>query len=114
MDINERSSTPRVKTRSELYRKMTLLSFYYQQMFSKKQRKMMRYVFAKNTLGEIIKSGDIRMSRIVNFDSYKEYYVYNISKNQLEFLHKADINYILKQAKLIALKGFNYYQHLRN
>ena len=74
----------------------------------------MRYVFANSTLGEIIKSGDIRLSQIVNFDSFEDYYVYNISKNRMAFMHKADINYILKQSKEITQKGFTEYKHLRN
>ena len=54
MDINNRSTTPKVKSPEEVYLKLTLASFHYHHLFSKDQRKMMRFVFANCTLGKII------------------------------------------------------------
>jgi len=112
--MNERSIHNRAKSPEEVYRKLTLASFHYHHLFTKDQRKLMRYVFANCTLGKIIKSGDIRLNRIANFYSYEEYYLYLLDDRELEFMHKSDINIIMRQVKLISLKGFDKYKHLRN
>jgi len=114
MDINNRSTTPKVKSAEEAYLKLTLMSFQYHHTFTSGQKKMFEFMIADCTLGKIILAGDIKMKRIGSFDSYREYFIYQIDGRMLEFLHKSDINNLLNQTKMIVMKGFAAYKHLTN
>ena len=114
MDINERSTTPKIGSPEEAFLKLSIFSFHYHHTFSKEQRRVMRLAFRDNIIGQIVKSGEVKYNRIGSFDSYRDYFLYQITDRQLQFIHKSDINFILKQVKHVVLEGFRVYKHLRN
>ena len=110
---NQRSSTPKVRTRQEAYRKMSSMALFYHIM-TDAQKTSMKRCAGKNTLGKLVMAGDIQLGRIANFDCYQDYFLYEIQEGELVFIHKADVNFLMKQTQIIMHRGFEVFRIYRN
>jgi len=113
MKMKQREFPP-VKNKDETYQKLSFILYHYQN-FTREQKKIFKFVIAECTLGELILSDNIKYDNIFNFNSFKDYFLYNIGKNGgMKFIHKSDVSHLHYQTKKIINKGFEAYKYLSN